>query len=1284
MEHMRRVVDMFKKIFSSMMAVVLVVGLLPTVALADADDVTGNDTENIGEVDAAITDDMFVGTVDGEIFDNDELTVIDVPPFETQEVTSLSVTPLATYSGTLGTCTWKIDDDGCLTIAPANGVSGSFTMTNPSHNSWPWYSYRNSITSAKVEPGVSATGSLAYMFYYCSKLVSLDLSGFDTTSVTDMSHMFEDCASLLLLDISNFDTSNVIDMSEMFSYCSSLIDLDLTYFNTSKLMSMRRMFEGCSSLTSIDLSGLDTSQVTDMRFVFSYCSSLISLDLANFDTSNVIYVDDMFLECTSLTYLDISNFNTSKVEVLYKDSMFASCASLWFLSVGSEFSFTANDPYDGGHPIPVYNGIQGTWRDSNGTVYDSPSDLPNNVATTYTAVFEDAYPDIVDLKLTVTEAEALYDFQYTDASWANLQVVLNDAKEVLSNESATQDEVNAATAALKEAMATLVSSHVIKFWDIGADLSTDLVATLYDDGNFVVSGVGDAKQFHSIGQAPWRMYKSLITTLTFDESITVTNLDYWFTNCTNLITANELPNTLTSMVSSFSGCTSLYNLSDDFTIPAGVDNISYLFNGCSSLTNLSDDLTIPWGVTDMSYAFTGCSSLASLPKDFTIPSGMADISYAFQDCSSLASLPDGVTIPYGVTNMQGVFYGCSSLISLPEKFTIPSNATDLSYMFYGCSSLTESPTIPSSVTNISYTFYGCSSFIELPDLPSGTTNMDYAFYNCTSITTLPNGFRFPSRATTTYAFGVDDPYSRANPLETWCSEDDYEYLVDSYDWVSSSRKLGVATIADDKTKLESAISAANALDPANYTSDSWAVLEAALAAANEVLADDYATQGEVDAATSALQSAIDALVRAVDTSVLEKVIKTAESLNSGDYTESSWIVLQSTLTYAKNVLDTISSTQAEVDAATDALQSAIDALESADPGITVDKSALEAAISAAEKLDSSDYTESSWALLETVLTLAKSVLDNTSVTQEIIDSTTDALNSVIDALVPVSDPEPTPEPGDAADKTELEMTIKAAAQLDESEYTSDSWAALQDVLQAAQRIDADDMATQAEVYEVTDALLTAIDSLQKLFVDVTDPSTYYYEYVYYMAGLGIITGYNETTFGVGDPMTRAQLVTIMWRYCEPDEYANYNEATAKNTSGLPDVSDGMYYTGAVNWAVANNIVTGNQLADGSYVFSPDDNVSFEQMVTIVARYVLGFDGAEKYNTASLDNGSFTDAATVSNYARGSIAWAIENGVVTGNQNADGTYTIAPLEDVARERAATVLARAIQSELITAN
>ena len=72
------------------------------------------------------------------------------------------------------------------------------------------------------------------MFFYCKSLITLDLSNFDTSNVTDMSLMFSDCFNLTTLDVSNFDTSNVTNMRYMFGDCSNLT-LDCSHWNVDKV-----------------------------------------------------------------------------------------------------------------------------------------------------------------------------------------------------------------------------------------------------------------------------------------------------------------------------------------------------------------------------------------------------------------------------------------------------------------------------------------------------------------------------------------------------------------------------------------------------------------------------------------------------------------------------------------------------------------------------------------------------------------------------------------------------------------------------------------------------------------------------------------------------------------------------------------------------------------------------------------------------------------------------------------------------------------------------------------
>ena len=94
--------------------------------------------------------------------------------------------------------------------------------------------YTNNITLIWNNP----LNSTANMFSICENIIEIDLSNFDTSSVTTMKSMFYKCSSLTFLNLTNFDTSNVTSMMYMFYSCSSLISLDLSSFNTSKVTTM--------------------------------------------------------------------------------------------------------------------------------------------------------------------------------------------------------------------------------------------------------------------------------------------------------------------------------------------------------------------------------------------------------------------------------------------------------------------------------------------------------------------------------------------------------------------------------------------------------------------------------------------------------------------------------------------------------------------------------------------------------------------------------------------------------------------------------------------------------------------------------------------------------------------------------------------------------------------------------------------------------------------------------------------------------------------------------------
>ena len=156
------------------------------------------------------------------------------------------------------------------------------------------------------------------MFDFCIALESLDLSSFNTSSVTNMHDMFYSCNSLKSLNLSSFDTSSVTSMLYMFSSCYSLESLDLSSFNTSSVTTMSSMFSYCYSLKSLNLSNFNTSSVTDMSFMFDSCNSLKYLDLSNFDLKrlsqhfNIFYDFGDINNTKYINLYNIQNYDKSK------------------------------------------------------------------------------------------------------------------------------------------------------------------------------------------------------------------------------------------------------------------------------------------------------------------------------------------------------------------------------------------------------------------------------------------------------------------------------------------------------------------------------------------------------------------------------------------------------------------------------------------------------------------------------------------------------------------------------------------------------------------------------------------------------------------------------------------------------------------------------------------------------------------------------------------------------------------------------------------------------------
>ena len=182
---------------------------------------------------------------------------------------------------------------------------------------------------------------------------------------------------------------------------------------------------------------------------------------------------------------------------------------------------------------------------------------------------------------------------------------------------------------------------------------------------------------------------------------------------------------------------------------------------------------------------------------------------------------------------------------------------------------------------------------------------------------------------------------------------------------------------------------------------------------------------------------------------------------------------------------------------------------------------------------------------------------------------------------------------------------------------------------------------------------TGEDCPSALLADL-DSNAWYHDYVDQALKTGIMKGMDETHFSPNGTLTRAQVVTILYRMAG-------NEGYKTEAAPFADVEQGSWYADAVNWAYECGIVLG--ITDTT--FAPNAPVTREQLVTFLYRFslVLGMD-----MTTEGDLSGFSDDNAVSDYALEAMVWAVEQGLVNGME--DGT--LAPGATATRAQTAKVM------------
>ena len=171
--------------------------------------------------------------------------------------------------------------------------------------------------------------------------------------------------------------------------------------------------------------------------------------------------------------------------------------------------------------------------------------------------------------------------------------------------------------------------------------------------------------------------------------------------------------------------------------------------------------------------------------------------------------------------------------------------------------------------------------------------------------------------------------------------------------------------------------------------------------------------------------------------------------------------------------------------------------------------------------------------------------------------------------------------------------------------------------------------------------------------DDVDTKQWYHEGVCYAIRNGLMKGRSKTVFAPGAELTRAEMVTVLYRMAG-------SPGVEGKTHPFSDVTEGQWYADAVTWAFNAEVVEGISKT----TFAPNAAITREQIATILFRYA----GAEVESENALEG--YADAARISDYALEAMNWAVAKGLIEGMDAA----TLAPQADATRAQIATILMR----------
>ena len=546
------------------------------------------------------------------------------------------------------------------------------------------------------------------MFSGNGRVKTVDLSGLNFKNCTSFKNMFKKCLSLETLNTNGTTWAGVkyangndpgASFFSMFLQCSKLKTVDLSGFSGSAT-TLGSMFDGCTSLTSVDISRLKTNKAESFTRMFNNCNSLTELDLVNITTDSVTNTSYMFQGCQNLKTIKVSAI-WDLTNVTLSASMFYNCKSL----VGA-YGFAFDDHYtnktyarpdtDGtvrGYltGVPFLDGhtlyLSGT-IERNPTLYQNSNvwyivALPGSVLPADCTELFAYCTNLREIDLSKADGSAVTDMTGM-FSYCYTQLTKVDLSGLNVRNCTTMKEMFKDCEKLKEI--NMNGFNAASVTDISFMFENCRALTSVDFSEFTGTNLKDMSFLFS---ECWVLTQIDLSPL---NTSTVTNMKCLFDDCYKLraIDLSQLnTQNVTDMSYMFSNCQSFTALNLSALNTAKVQKMTDMFNGCIGLTALDLSSLNTARVTDMSYMFRGCTSLRSINMTGLNTKKVTNMAYMFDRCKALEQLRFEVSTA-AVTNMKGMFRYCEKLkvIFVDSAKWNTGKVTESTDMFTECTALT--------------------------------------------------------------------------------------------------------------------------------------------------------------------------------------------------------------------------------------------------------------------------------------------------------------------------------------------------------------------------------------------------------------------------------------------------------------------------------------------------------------------------------------------------------------------------------------------------------------------